>query len=1027
MTLEWRKRIEQFMRETKVCVFRELGPIEFEGLVTDQSLTPEEALKRSFKPMPEGTKWGAQWEYGWFRATVSLPEAAENHRIQLVLDPGGESMVYVNGVAAGGNWHGGSDLDRGGVDRICLTQKAKGGAVYQLLLETYAGHGVWVRGSGPVACHRVSVPEPPAQQALVGRSAFGIWNEEVYQLLMDVQTLWHLRENIEPDSLRVSRIDDGLKNFTNLFDPELPWDKMVESAKRARETIRPLFACVNGSTTPELFAFGHAHIDVAWFWPLQHTERKIGITLANQLALAGEYPEYRFLQSQPHLYTMLERRHPEVNARVKAAVNKGQIMPDGGMWVEADTNITGGESLIRQFLHGKRFFKDRFGIECELLWLPDVFGYSAALPQIMKGCGIRYFSSAKIFTNYYGGESFPYNTFLWEGLDGSEMLTHLCNDYNSQCHPGAVISRWNNRVQKDNISTRLFPFGWSDGGGGPTRDHLEYIRRQRDLEGAPKIRITAPTAFFKDLEKRGLPEARYVGELYYQATRGTYTSQSKIKRGNRKSEFSLREAELWSAFAMADKKAVYPAETLHDAWQKVLLNQFHDILPGSSIARVCQEAEAAYAEAIDAADKTTQKAQRVLATSSPAFSVFNSLNWERTALVALPAGMNGGADSLGNELPAQEHAGMTYVEIKVPSCGFAVGHAVGKTRVSGKTCTATPASLENEVIRATFNEKGEITSLFDKECERELAAGACNSLKMYRDVPSVYDAWDIDSMYQDAPVELPARADIRVLAQGPLFAAIGVSRKLNNSLLKQEILLRRGSRRIDFKTAVEWNEKHKLLKVNFPVNIRAESAVHEIQFGHLRRPNHVSRQFDADRFEVCCQKWTALMEEDSGCAVLNDCKYGVNVLGNSINLTLLRSPVAPDSHADLGLQEFTYSFYAWNDAFAQSALVREAYGLNAPVRVAPGGAGDRSFLSVDAPNIVVEAVKAAEDGSGDIIVRIYDSKRVHTRGTLAVNLPLSRAWTCDMLENRETELPILKGRIPFSMMPFQILTLRLTI
>ena len=300
-------------------------------------------------------------------------------------------------------------------------------------------------------------------------------------------------------------VDAGLRDFSLLVDFEVPNDEMLTTVLAGRERLKPLLDCVNGSTVPEMFAFGHSHIDVAWLWPLQETERKTGRTMATQLALMAEYPEYKFLQSQPHLFWMLQQRYPDIYARIKEAVKAGQYIPEGGAWVEPDTNISGGEALIRQFVHGKRFFKDEFGVDCELLWLPDVFGYSGAMPQIMRGCGVKYFSTQKIFWAYHGGDPFPYNTFIWEGIDGSEVFVHLHNNYNARVDPNSVIERWNERVQKDGFSTRLYPFGFGDGGGGPTRNHLEFARRLKNLEGAPKFTITHPIDFFKDQDARGWP------------------------------------------------------------------------------------------------------------------------------------------------------------------------------------------------------------------------------------------------------------------------------------------------------------------------------------------------------------------------------------------------------------------------------------------------------------------------------------------------------------------------------------------
>ncbi|MCJ7736398.1 MAG: alpha-mannosidase, partial [Anaerolineae bacterium] len=505
-----------------------------------------------------------------------------------------------------------------------------------------------------------------------------------------------------------------------------PSDAMLATVRACRSPLRPLLDCRNGSTAPLLYAFGHSHIDVAWLWPLAETERKAGRTLSTQLALLDEYPEYRFLFGQPHLYCMIRDRYPEIYGRLKDAAERGQIMPEGGMWVQADTNVSGGEALIRQFVHGKRFFQDEFGVDCKLMWLPDVFGYSGALPQIMRGCGIPYFSTAKIFWAYNGGDPFPYNTFTWEGIDGSEVLVHLCNDYNSEASPSFVADRWNGRVQKDGISSRLMPFGYGDGGGGPTRNHLEFLRREQDLEGLPRVRIASPIEFFKDQESSGIPDARYVGELYFQAHRGTYTSQAKTKRGNRKSELALREAEIWSV-AAANKDFEFPRKAIDEAWKKVLLNQFHDIIPGSSIHRVYEEAEQTYAEVIATAEQTAAMALDSLTTNDDsALTVFNSLSWRRTALVALAGGVEGAATESGQPLPLQKIGDETWAEVTVPSCGWATLRPAAPVEIPS-TLTCTQNLLENEHLRIRFNSCGEITSILDKDVNRELAAGPCNS------------------------------------------------------------------------------------------------------------------------------------------------------------------------------------------------------------------------------------------------------------------------------------------------------------
>ena len=1022
LTPEWRGRIDHWKSTLEKLFYVELGTVPLSGFVTRDQLSPREALRGAFKPMQPGTPWGAKWEYAWLRGSIKLPAEAEGNRIVFVAADRhgfyGEGRVLVNGREAGGR-----DREH---REITLATRGKRGARYDILMEIYAGHGDTPCGGGPAPDGRPTVAEPPAQQRRLGHAAFGIWDEDLFQAWIDLHTLIEVRDALDPNSLRVAEIDAALRDFTTIADLELPRLERAASVRAGRQRLRKVLDCRNGSTAPTMYCFGHSHIDVAWLWPLAETERKCARTFGTQLALMQQYPEFKYLQSQPHLYRMTQRLYPELYARIKAAVRKGQWIPEGGMWVEADTNITGGESLIRQFLHGKRFFREEFGVESELMWLPDVFGYSGAMPQIMAGCGIKYFSTQKIFWTYNGGDRFPYNTFWWEGIDGTRVLSHLHNDYNSRTNPTALILRWNERVQKDGLYGRMVPFGHGDGGGGPTREHLEYLRRQGDLEGAPRVRIAGPVDYLRAELKRTTAWPTYVGELYFQAHRGTYTSQARTKRGNRKSEFALREAELWSVAAMVGPGFRYPYAEMDEAWKGVLLNQFHDIIPGSSIGRVYEEAEALYARVLAAAKATADAAARkLLARRTDAVTVFNSLSWDRTAVVPLPRGWNG-ATQAGTPLPSQKAGGTTCVRVTVPSCGWTTLEKAAPTR-GANPLVVTVNRLENDHLRLTLNARGEITSLIDKQTGRELAAGPLNDFRMYKDVPRWFDAWDIDSTYTETPVALPGKADISVVTSGPLIGILRVSRTLHGSRLDQEIRLAAGSRRVDFVTRVDWHEKHKLLKVNFPTAIHANEALHEIQFGHLSRPNHASRPYDADRFEVSHHKWTALTEADRGMALLNDCKYGVNVVGGSINLTLLRAPQAPDMNADQGLQEFTYALHAWNGSFFESDVVRQAYDLNAPVMTAPGAAGAGSLLTVDAPNVVIETVKPAEDRSGDVIVRLYEAKHTATACTLGLGFPVKSAAATTMLETDARRLAVRNGTVPLTFRPFEIKTLRLSV
>ena len=438
-----------------------------------------------------------------------------------------------------------------------------------------------------------------------------------------------------------------------------------------------------------------------------------------------------------------------------------------------------------------------------------------------------------------------------------------------------------------------------------------------------------------------------------------------------------------------------------------------------------QEAEALHASVLRRVGVLQAKARASLVTRRQgAVTVFNSLSWRRTELVQLPHGWKGAVGMDGTALPVQAIGKDHFAEVSVPSCGWTTITSGPASGTTGRV-VATPILLENDQVRARINDRGEIISLVDKASGRELAAGPLNALRMYRDTPRNFEAWDIDSNYTTQPVALESKARIRVLATGPLVGVLLVERTIGKSRLTQEIRLRRGSRRIEFGTVMDWREKHKLLKVNFPTAIHADEAVHEIQFGHIRRPNHKSRPFDADRFEVCNQKWTALCEENRGVAVLNDCKYGVNVDGGSINLTLLRSSLAPDAHADQGRQEFTYAFQAWNGSFFDTGVVRESYELNVSCTVAEGSAGEESVFSVDVPNVVIETVKPAEDGSGDLVVRLYEAKRTATTCALETSLQVKQAVETNLLEEKIRPVACHSGRIALSFRPFEIKTLRL--
>lgn len=1007
MSPEWKDRVRYWIHTLEKEFYEPVADIAFEGFCTYDMLDPADAEKAAFTPMPVGAPWGRTWEYAWFRADLTLPEFVKGKPIVMDLQTGGESTVFVDGKAFGtrrAEWV--KERHHYIADQI-LTLSAQPGATYHVLLETYAGHDLpssplGRSSTGPVRVEEGDYQPRPEDEirTAVGRSTYGVWHEEAYQLWKDVATLRDLLAVLDDTSLRAAMIEEALEQFTLIVDFEQPREQRLLDYVRAHEALRPVMEAHNGTTAPQFYAIGNAHLDVCWLWPYRETQRKVARTFAQQVRLMDIYPEYKFLQSQPETYQICKELYPELYERVKEKVRAGQWIPDGSMWVEPDTNMTSGESLVRQLVHGKRFYKEEFGVDCQLLWLPDTFGYSAVLPQLLKAAGVKYLTTQKIFWSYNGGDRFPYHYFTWEGMDGTSITSFLHMDYTSRTDAATVVERWRDRVQKRGITRFLLPFGYGDGGGGPTRDNLEDIRRSRDLEGVPQMRIKPPQKFFEDCAQDGEPVNRYVGELYFQAHRGVFTSQAAIKRGNRKSELALREAEVWSVAAQPVKP--YPAETLDRRWKHTLLNQFHDILPGSSIARVYEEARALYADILADAAGLTASATAAL-TSGEGQTWFNSLSWERKALVKTADG---------------------YAVATIPPMGW--------TSVADASLPAMPVTVEmdgdcailrNGLVTLRINSRGEVVEMQDVKGVSRIGAPV-NVLRMYKDVPRAYDAWDIDSTYEYQPVALEGESRLTIAENTPWKCTVRVERAFSGSTMVQDISLETGATRIDFATQVDWHEMHRLLKVNFPTGVHANEAINEIQYGYVKRPTHRSRPYDADRYEVCNHRYTALCDENRGAAVLNESKYGVSMLGDSINLTLLRAPTSPDLHADQGEHHFTYSYYVWDGPFMASNVVREGYELNVPVTTAQGHADTASLMQVDAPNVIIDTVKAAEDSSEDVIIRLYECKHAATDAVLTLNIPAAQVSACDLLENPGETLPVTDGQVRLSLRGFEVKTLR---
>ena len=702
-------------------------------------------------------------------------------------------------------------------------------------------------------------------------------------------------------------------------------------------------------------AVGHAHIDTAWEWPLREGKRKVARSWSTQLALMDAFPDYVFAASQPAQYGWMKESYPEIYRRIKEKVAAGRWEPVGGMWVEADCNLPSGEALVRQLLHGKRFFMREFGYETKILWLPDVFGYPGNLPQIMSEAGCDYFLTQKLSWNDTNKPQ--HHTFRWEGIDGTRVFTHFppADGYNGMLNADEVEWSVANYKDADRSPHLLYLFGWGDGGGGPQPEMIESAR-------ALDVKIGGASDFFERASAEARDLTTLSGELYFELHRGTYTTQSRTKRLNRLAQQALHDAEMWSVAPGGD----YPSGDLTELWQTLLLNQFHDILPGSSIDWVYEDAERELAAVVDRANTIADGATKRIAGEGDRVAIFNSTSHWR-----------GG----------------------VPPCGWAVVE---------KRPSVSETALENELLRVEWNDGGVLTSIWDKEAEREVLSGPGNVLELHDDNPRRWDAWDLDIEHRDS------------------FVVVTLDRRFGDSVVRQTISLEAGSRVLRFDTTADWHERHKVLKVAFPVDIRAREATYEVQFGHLMRPTHMDTPQARAMFEVCAQRWADLGDGEYGVALLNDCKHGYDIHDSVMRLSLLRAPTHPDPNADQGHHQFTYALMPHPGDFRKAGVIEAAEDLNAPLRFAatnlPLGAS-RSLVEVDTPQVIVDAIKRAED-SDAVIVRLYEAWGMACHARVRTTLPASRAYLCDLLERDRVEVSVRDGEVELALRPFKLLTLK---
>ncbi|MFE4699880.1 alpha-mannosidase [Streptomyces sp. NPDC056738] len=955
-----------------------------------------QALQASYEPFTTGTVWGKPWSTSWFRIEGRVPGEWAGRRVEVVIDPGftGDGP----GFQAEGLLYDTSGVPLKGIHprnrHLTVGAPAHGGEAVRLLLEAAANPAV-LHGFEPTRLGDVlTAGDGPIYRFAAADLA--VLDEEVWHLVLDIEVLSELMYELDPQRPRRHEILRALENMLDALDlHDVPGTAAAARAELAEVLARPASASAH-----RVSATGHAHIDSAWLWPLRETVRKASRTFANVTALALDYPELVFSCSQAQQYAWVKEHQPHIWERIKKAVQDGNWAPVGSMWVESDANMPGGEALARQIVHGKRFFREELGVETEEIWLPDSFGYTAAFPQLAELAGVRWFLTQKLSWNQTN--KMPHHTFWWEGIDGTRVFTHFppVDTYNSQFHGRELAHAERNFAEKGLATRSLAPFGWGDGGGGPTREMLEKARRLRSLEGSPTVRIEKPEAFFAAAEEEyGAHAPVWSGELYLELHRATYTTQAKTKQGNRRSEHALREAELWCATAaVRDPSYSYPYDALDRLWKTVLLHQFHDILPGSSIAWVHREARETYARVLAELEEITAEALRALGSGSPA--VLNASPYERT-----------------------EVAGDGVVT--VPGLGTAVlpaGPGTGPTVRAERHDGA--FVLENDRLRVRIDADGLLTSVRDLAHGREVLCGPGNLLQLHPDHPNAWDAWDIDRHYRRTRTDLTSAESVELVESGPLRATVRVIRTFGSSRIVQEIGLTAASRRVDIVTDVDWQESEKVLKAAFPLDVHAERSAAEIQFGHVHRPTHANTGWDAARFEICAHRWLRVAEESYGVAVLNDSTYGHDVtrtphadgLGTTVRLTLLRAPHSPDPETDLGTHRFTYALLP---GAGVGDAVAEGLALNLPLRRAAVPEFE-PLVSVDDPAVTVESVKLAEDRSGDVVVRLYESRGGRARARVTAGFAVARAEVTDLLER-----PLRQAPAEIELRPFQILTLRL--
>jgi alpha-mannosidase len=910
----------------------------------------DEARLLEYRPVVDGERFGPLWATYWFRMRATVPEEWAGRPVYLLWDSGSEATLWLDDRAAQG-------LNRHHADAR-LVHRAEGGEIVAVEVEL-ACNGLFGR-----------LETPPELQ----RCELAVFDPEAWRLAHDFETLRALERADGLDPSFAGELRAELERFCDVWPGE-----------EAVEILAALYEHRNASHAHELAAIGHAHLDTAWLWPLAESRRKAVRTFSTQARYLDDYPDYRFACSQAVHYAWIQEREPRLWERVRAHIAEGRWIPVGGSWVEPDCNLPSGEALLRHFVHGQRFFESELGVRCREFWSPDAFGYAGQLPQLLRSVGITRFLTQKLSWNRFNRPE--HHTFVWQGVDGSEVLGHFppADTYNSEATVQDLVQSALAFADHEHSRTSLLVFGHGDGGGGPTRTMLETLRRARDLQGLPRTTMRTSDEFFDALEAEPRERPVVVGELYFEYHRGTYTSQARIKRLNRRCEQALHDAEFLSCVRGGE----VPRDELDRLWKTLLLNQFHDILPGSSITLVSAEAERDLAAVEAAADNLCGRG------ATPV----NTIGVARREVAHLPDGA------------------LAVVEAPPYGSGVVV-EADDEVRLDGLV-------LENGHLRAELSENGAIASLVEKASGREALAAPGNRLELSDDDPVAFDAWDVDPAHLRTRRDCPPATTWEVVAQTPLRAEIAFERPLGeSSRLRQVVRLDAGARRLEVHTTADWRESHRFLKVCFPLSVRAPNATYEMPFGYAERPTHYSTRWDLARYEVPGHRFADLSEHGFGVAVLTDSKYGYSCYGGDLRISLLRAPKSPDPEADMGAHEFAYALVPHSGGWREAGILAEAQRFNAPLRWTDVPAGTGSYAAVDDPNLVLDTVKRAED-SDALVLRLYETHGARGTARLRLAAPVDAACLANGLEEDGEQLEVEDGAIVLVYRPHQLLTVKL--